>query len=266
MMLSYKKYGEGKPLFILHGLYGSSDNWVTIGKKLADKFAVYLIDQRNHGDSPHHDQHSYKDMAQDLFELLEHLNITEIYLAGHSMGGKTAMVFAAMYPKAVKKLMVLDISPKSHLQAQQQKEVFSTHRHILSTLHDMDIGQFDSRKEIDMHMAKRIPSQGVRQFLLKNLKRDKNNRFKWKINVGALNSYIDEILGDINLEDYGTTPLTVPTAFVNGGKSVYLSEEDKPYIKEIFESCTFHTIPESGHWVHAEAPEKTFNLMIDFFS
>lgn len=264
MKLSFKKYGNGKPLVILHGLYGSSDNWVSIGRKLGDNYTVYLVDQRNHGESPHDRVHTFNAMAEDLKTFSEDQGLDSFYLAGHSMGGKTAMMFAAKYPEYVKKLMVLDISPKSH-QDNHNKTIFDQHQAILSMLNELDLKQYPSRKEIDRAISKKIASKAIRQFILKNLKRDGQDHFSWKMNVPVLHKQLFDILSDIELEPYQQNLKDIPVLFLNGGNSNYLSEDDKPYLERIFANISFKTLHGTGHWVHAEAPDKVLQHFRSFF-
>jgi pimeloyl-ACP methyl ester carboxylesterase len=264
MKLAFKKYGEGDPLVILHGLYGSSDNWVSIGRKLAEHYTVYLVDQRNHGKSPHVKEHSFDAMADDLLSFMKNEGLTKVYLAGHSMGGKTAMLFAAKYPNHVKKLLVLDISPKSHNASGHNNTIFQQHHNILTALNNLNLNDFSARKEIDSEISKNIASKGIRQFILKNLKRDQQDHFSWKINVHVLYDQLNEILSDIDLEPYRDNLATIPALFVNGGNSGYLTEADKPYLQYLFTDILFKTVDGAGHWVHAEAPDSILKIMKEF--
>ena len=175
MKLNYKKSGSGPPLVILHGLFGSLDNWFSIAKELVEHYTLYLVDQRNHGDSPHAEEWNYAVMVEDLKELIDDEGLEKIYLMGHSMGGKTVMKFAVTYPERVEKLIVADIAPRFYP---------IHHQTILEGLNSLNLNQIKSRKEADDQLAQYIPELGVRQFLLKSLTRDSEG-FAWKIVVAV---------------------------------------------------------------------------------
>ena len=159
MKLHYRKYGEGQPLIILHGLFGSSDNWQTLGKKFAENFEVYLVDQRNHGHSPKSNEFNYQLLSDDLYKLITDLELENITLIGHSMGGKTVMHFAQEHPLFIKKLIVVDIGPKAYPMH---------HDIILAGLNSLDLSAIKSRGQADKQLSKFIEDIGVKQFLLKN--------------------------------------------------------------------------------------------------
>ncbi len=89
MELYFKEFGEGYPLIILHGPFGSSENWRTLNRLFAKCYRVFAVDQRNHGHSPHHPAMNYAVMARDLREFMQAHQLSSAYLVGHSMGGKT---------------------------------------------------------------------------------------------------------------------------------------------------------------------------------
>ena len=173
MELNYKQFGQGEPIIILHGLFGTLDNWQTIAKQLAEHYMVYIIDQRNHGKSPHSDDFSYEIMAEDLKEFMFRHHIYEATIIGHSMGGKVAMRFALDYPDMVSKLVVVDITPKRYK---------GEHETIFEAMFDLDLKNLIHRKEIDEQLKSRIPNDGVRLFLMKNLAREKTGGYRWKMN------------------------------------------------------------------------------------
>lgn len=240
MKLNFKKIGSGPPLVILHGLFGSADNWYSISKELDTEFTIYLVDQRNHGDSPHSDEWNYQVMADDLLEMLDEEGLEKVYLMGHSMGGKTAMTFAVTNPERVERLIVADISPKYYP---------VHHEVILDGLQSIDLSNIKSRKEADDALASYIPEIGIRQFLLKNLGRTSEG-FNWKINLPVIVEKIEEV-GEELEED---SKYEGPTLFLAGEKSNYIQEKDLPTILVHFPEYDLITIPKAGHWLHAEQP------------
>lgn len=251
MKLHYRALGEGPPLLILHGLFGYSDNWQTLGKKLSEHHRVFLIDLRNHGRSPHSDAFDYPLMAADLLEFLTDHHIQNPALMGHSMGGKAAMTFALQHPGQLSKLVVVDIAPKQYP---------VRHDGILDALLAVELSEVNSRGEADAQLARSISQPTVRQFLLKNLYRREDNTFGWRPNLAAI---------DRNLEQVGEaitagTPFSKPALFIDGGRSNYIRPEDHDQIRQLFPKAVIKTVEEAGHWVHAEAPEKVYELVRDF--
>lgn len=267
MDLYYRKYGNGPPLVIVHGLYGSSDNWVTIGKALAGQFTVYLIDQRNHGNSPHSREHNYDLMKQDLLSFLIGHNLNRTILAGHSMGGKTVMAFAADYPDRVAALIVMDIGPKNYTHLARGDSRTIDHEQIVNALLNIDLEKITMREDAGELLAGTIPSSGIRSFLLKNLERNKDGSYAWKLNLEAIRDNLPVIMGGLEAEDLrnhrGISGF--PVLFVRGEKSPYIPDEDIPVIKKMFPTADFVTIPGAGHWLHVEQPEllvKTLNYFL----
>lgn len=251
MELNYKKVGAGEPLLILHGLFGSLDNWMSLAKKLGENFEVFVIDARNHGQSPHSDEFNYDLMADDIYEFLMQHNIVDPIILGHSMGGKTAMQFAMNYPTKLTKLIVVDIAPKSYP---------VHHRTIIDGLFSLKFDIIKSRKEADLKLTEYIDEIGVRQFLLKNLYWIEKERLSWRFNLPVINDQI-EIIGKglQNIQSFEKQ-----TLFVRGEKSNYILETDFQDIKTIFKSCKIETIKDTGHWVHAERPQEFLFLLNDF--
>ncbi|MCA6078389.1 alpha/beta fold hydrolase [Fulvivirga sedimenti] len=251
MELNYKKLGEGKPLIILHGLFGTLDNWMTLGKSLAEHYQVYLVDQRNHGLSPHSDRFNYDVMADDLAEFIEMHRIERPSIIGHSMGGKTAMTFALRHPDMWDHLVVVDIAPKVYPVHHQQ---------IIDALKSLPVESITSRNEADEMLSRDITDFGQRQFLLKNLQRKKEGGFEWKMNLEVIEKNIEDI--GRGMEDRLTTEKKV--MFVRGAKSHYVKDEDYILINQLFPTARIETIAGAGHWVHAEKPEELLDLLMDF--
>jgi esterase len=252
MKLFYRELGTGNPIVILHGLFGSSDNWLSIAKELATAHKVYLLDQRNHGQSPHTDKFDYSVMADDLKEFIEEHKIANPTILGHSMGGKTAMEFAVNNPKKWKKLIVVDIAPKA----------YSVHHdQILEGLNSLDLKTINSRNEADERLSKWVPEIGVRQFLLKNIARDSDG-FNWKINLPVISKNI-EIIGEGLSKRLSEGK---PTLFIRGKNSHYIMDSDFDLIEQYFPSAKIETVENAGHWVHAEQPEKFLDIVNQFLN
>lgn len=250
MKLHYRELGEGRPLIILHGLFGFSDNWQTHGKKLAEYFRVILVDLRNHGHSDWSDEFSYELMADDVHELCQELNLEEVHLIGHSMGGKVAMQFAQKYAERLEKLVIVDIG---------FKEYPMHHQHILAGIHSVDLENNTSRRQAQEQMSKHIDSEGVMQFLLKNLYWKEKGKLDWRMNVAVLENKMPEILQEIAVED-----VSVPTLFIRGEMSNYILDEDFESIEERFIDVDIKTIENAGHWVHAEQADVFLDTLLSF--
>src|ERR1035437_1143924 len=195
MKLFYRKYGNGPPLVILHGLYGSSDNWLTIAKSLSDNFTVYLPDQRNHGQSPHSEIHDYDSMRDDLFELVNDLKLKKFFLAGHSMGGKTAISFSLKWPEMLNGLLIADISPFTT--ENTQNSIHSQHSKILNAVLSLDLQKANNRKDAESLLSLKIPSEKERGLILKNLERTSDNAFAWKLNAQSLSNHLQKIMAGV---------------------------------------------------------------------
>ena len=250
MKLHVREMGEGFPLVILHGLFGFSDNWQTHAKKLAAYYRVVLVDLRNHGHSPWSDEFSYQLMVNDLKELVDELGIQKMHLLGHSMGGKVAMLFAQQYTKSIDKLLVVDIGIKAYPMH---------HQHILAGMHAIDLNTITARSQAEAILKEHIDSDGVRQFLLKNLYWKDKGKLAWRMNVDVLEREMPEILAALPEKE-----TFVPTLFIRGALSNYILDEDFSAIEEVFPEAEFVTIDHAGHWVHAEAPEEFIDAVLSF--
>ena len=250
MKLHHRIIGEGEPLFILHGLFGSSDNWQTLGKQFAEKYQVIFVDQRNHGRSPWSDEFNYDLMVTDFKELVDDLGFSKINVLGHSMGGKTVIGFAAKYPELIDQMIVADISHKAYP---------VHHEQIIEGLQSLDLSVIKSRGQADRELAQHISEIGVRQFLLKNLYWVEKGQLGWRINIPVLSEKIYDIIAEIKFDSIGSD-----TLFIRGGRSNYILESDIPALNLKFPNASIHSIEESGHWVHAEAPEEFYNTVINF--
>ncbi len=253
LKLFYRKYGEGQPIIILHGLFGISDNWVTIGKRLAENYEVYLLDQRNHGQSPHSDTFNYYALVDDLFEFIADHQLVNPIIIGHSMGGKVAMKFALEYPAKVEKLIIVDMSIREY-------PARPTHIDIIDTMLSVDFSKITSRKEVDDFVSEKIKLVRIRQFVLKNLYHINNIRFGWRINIQAVSDNLENVFEAVT----SPYPFEKPALFIKAGLSDYIPDEDKEPIKKIFPMAEFETIDGASHWVHAEKPDELIQAILSF--
>jgi pimeloyl-ACP methyl ester carboxylesterase len=250
MTLHVQEYGSGHPLIILHGLFGSLDNWHTLSKIFSESFRVFAIDQRNHGHSPHSDVFTYDALAEDLREFLDDRELKTAHVLGHSLGGKTAMQFALTFSDRVSKLVVVDMAPRAYP---------PVHDEIFDAMLPLDLSTYSSRQQVDEAMAKKIQDLPTRQFLMKNLGRDESGGFRWKVNLEAIRRNYDEITRAIESE--GT--FTKPTLFVRGERSGYVRDSDVPGIRKLFPQAEILGL-DTGHWIHAEAPQAFSRLVLEF--
>ena len=250
MKLHYKTLGEGKPLIILHGLFGMLDNWQTLGKRWAENYQVILVDLRNHGHSPHDSELNYQVMMDDLEELTDDLFLDEINIIGHSMGGKLAMKFAQTYPELMSKLVVADIGPKK----------YPIHHHqILEGLLSVQLNKMKSRQEVKKQLSKYINQDHIIQFFLKNLYWKERGVLAWRFNLDSIANNIQNVGDDLLINKFEK-----PALFIRGGNSDYILDEDIPSIKTAFPDSRVATIPSAGHWLHAENPQMFFELVDGF--
>lgn len=240
--LFFRELGQGRPMIILHGVFGSSDNWLTQAKLFSPHFRVFTIDQRNHGQSPHNEEFSYPVMVNDLLQFIDEHQLKDPIVIGHSMGGKVAMNFAVAHPEKLEKLIVVDIAPKPYN---------LEHYVIIEGLKAIPVQTITSRNEADAALAAYVPEPDVRQFLLKNLQRRPEGGFTWKINLPVIDKNLNKI--GFDLEFAGK--FEKPTLFIRGGKSKYVKDEDMTRIKEVFPQAELKTL-DTGHWVQAEKPQE----------
>ncbi|MBD2752723.1 alpha/beta fold hydrolase [Spirosoma validum] len=255
MKLFYRQTGEtGPSIVILHGVFGSSDNWLTISKSIAAKgYRVFALDQRNHGQSPRGDEHDYVGMANDLHEFLIDHQLDDPILVGHSMGGKAVMQYAMLYPGTYQKLVVVDIAPKFYP---------VHHAELVRGMKAIDLATIKSRTDADAALSRFEPILTVRQFLLKNLYRNEQGEFAWRLNLPV----IEQELHGIGEELTNPRVITEPTLFMRGSESPYILDEDIPTIKRIFPNVEIETIQGAGHWVQAEKPAEFVDVLIKFLS
>ena len=252
MQLHSNILGEGRPFVILHGFLGMSDNWKTLGKQFAeDNFEVHLIDQRNHGRSFHDSEINYEVLAEDLKQYCDEYELENIILLGHSMGGKTAMLFATQYPELVSKLIVADISPRFYP---------IHHDAILNGLSALDFNELKSRGEADKVLSKYVSDFGTRQFLLKNLYWIEKGKLALRLNLEALKENVAEVGEALPIH----SKFEKDTLFLRGDKSEYIALQDEALIKAHFQEAKIETIKNAGHWLHAENPKDFYEAVINF--
>ena len=244
--------GVAKPLLILHGFLGMSDNWKTLGTQYATLgYEVHMLDLRNHGRSFHSDIFNYEVMVQDILEYCQEKNLSNIDIIGHSMGGKVAMLLAVEHPDLIHKLIVGDIGPKYYA---------PHHQEILAGLNAVDFSQKPSRTEVDAIVAQYIPDFGTRQFLLKSLYWQTPEQLAFRFNLAVFNREIENIGTALPANSH----FDKPTLFIRGGNSKYIKEEDWTDIQHYFPSAVLETIPNVGHWLHAENPKVFFEITANF--
>jgi esterase len=248
MNLFFRETGEGEPLVLLHGVFGSSDNWLTQARMLSDRYHTYALDFRNHGQSPHDDRFDYPAMAADVLEFIESHKLQDPVVIGHSMGGKVAMNLAVAHPDKVAKLIVVDIAPKAY---------DMRHYKILEGMQAVPIDQITTRDEADEALARFVEEPDVRQFLLKNVQRKPDGGFKWKLNLPVIAANMEKI--GVDLQVQGT--FDKPTLFVRGARSNYVNDDDVQRIREVFPSATMETL-NTGHWVPAEKPKEFVEAVV----
>ncbi len=247
-----REFGAGSPVIILHGLLGFSDNWQTIAKGLAEQHLVITPDLRNHGRSPHVPSHTYPEMAEDLRVFMEEKWMFHASLIGHSMGGKVAMQLALTYPDMVEKLVVVDMEPGL---------ADDNHSEIIQALLGLDLSKMKQRSEAEAYLAERIPDFGTRQFLLKNITREEEGKFSWKMNLPVLWEHFGDILAPVTGEAFQK-----PTLFVRGSLSNYVKDSDWEQIILLFPNAELVTIEGAGHWVHADKPKELLEVLRGFLS
>ena len=255
MELYYRTLGENasnqSPVIILHGIFGTSDNWQTFGKRLSEDRPVYLLDLRNHGNSPHSETFDYPSMADDLHQFIQQHELAEPVILGHSMGGKVAMFYATQHPTGFSKLIVVDIAPRAYP---------VHHQAVLQALGAVAINEITGRDEAEAQMKPHVAERGVRQFLMKNLKRTDQDSFEWKLNLPVIRDNIENVGVAVN----DRTSVEKPVLFIRGNQSDYIQDEDEPLIEKVFPQAQVKTIEGAGHWVHAEQPDALYEVVTDF--
>ncbi|NOZ34867.1 MAG: alpha/beta fold hydrolase [Chlorobi bacterium] len=260
MKLFYREYGKGEPIIITHGLFGMSDNWIPIAKKLAENFKVYLPDMRNHGNSPHSEIHTYDAMSNDILEFIEDRNIKNAIFAGHSMGGKAVLQFAEKFPERVTKMIIIDISPEKYIPDEKFFKKALNHKLLLEKLKTVNLELPDNRKELNELITLEFQNPFISQLILKNIRKN-NERFYWKINIAALYKHLYEMQRKIKLTE---KVKDIKTLFIFGGNSPYFNKNDKVYIKTVLPKSEIKIIPDVGHLIHIENENELIKRIFSF--
>lgn len=249
--LFFRQSGEGPALIVLHGVFGSGDNWLTVTRQMAEHFTVFLVDQRNHGRSFHSEAFSYPILCQDVVDFANQQGLESFHLIGHSMGGKVAMNLAVLHPERIRKMVVVDIAPRFYTPHHQQ---------IISGFDAVQLNSIQSRSEAEQQMSAFIDEPDVRQFLLKNLYRTDTGSYDWRINLPILRKAVMEI--GQSLPD--GPPIHIPALFLKGGNSRYISPQDEIEIQQRFTNSSIRTIEGAGHWLQAEKPAEFLDTVMPF--
>lgn len=251
--LEYQTLGDPQQpaVVLIHGLFGDKDNLKSLARDLQDDYYCIMIDARNHGDSPHCADMSYSAMAADVRQTMDTLDIDAFAVVGHSMGGKIAMQLAMDNPNRVTSAVFADIAPADYQ---------GTHDDILDALHAIDLTTIGSRGDADRQLAKTITTQGVRQFLLKNLRKT-DQGYEWRLNIDGLIDQYRVIAGNVSDGHYDG-----PVLFIKGGNSNYLTEAHRDDITARFSNVDVKVIEGTGHWLHAEKPRIFNRLVADFLA
>ena len=253
MKLFCRQYGAGRPVIILHGLFGLSDNWVTFGRQLSDHYRVLIPDLRNHGQSPHSSVFDFPSLEDDITEMVEEYGLTDIYLLGHSLGGKTAMFFTLHNPGLVSKLVVVDISLRKSPPNRQ-------HQQLLNAMMDVDFSMAASRSDVDRQLQSEVSSMKLRQFLLKNVYWRDRDHLDWRLNLKTINDNLLSVFEGVDVAGI----YNGPALFIRGGFSDYVLDSDIPELKMKFPGAVVKTIANASHWVHADAPGEFFEMVTEF--
>tara|TARA_B110000090_G_scaffold209222_1_gene265154 strand:- start:1432 stop:2208 length:777 start_codon:yes stop_codon:yes gene_type:complete len=257
MELNYRQYSEnGAPVLVLHGLFGSLSNWGWHCKQLAQQYAVYGVDLRNHGDSPHSDQLDYQVMAEDVRQLIVRLGLESCCIVGHSMGGKVAMQLALSFPDLIEKLVIVDIAPVSY------SEDADGHMNVLAAMDAVKLGEIKSRTQAEVTIEDYIPQEATRKFLLTNLVRNKEGSFEWRLDKDS----IRKNYANLRAELIATMSFLKPVLFIKGSLSPYIKPEHEAQIKELFPAASVKLLMDAGHWLHAEKPQALQKILLKFLS
>jgi len=261
MKLFYREYGDGEPIIIVHGLFGMSDNWISVAKALASDFKVYVPDMRNHGKSPYSPIHTYDAMSEDLSEFIKNRRIEKASFIGHSMGGKTVLQFAENHLEKVASLVVIDISPKQYFPNAGFFKKALNHKVLLETMQKINLKEAKNRAELTKLLQTNFKNIFLLQLVLKNIYRDKNKQFRWKINIEALRKHLSEMRREIKLTE---AVKSIKTLFIFGENSPYFEINDKIFIHARFPKAKIKIINGAGHLIHIEKENDLIKTISNF--
>ncbi len=242
VQLAVDTLGTGPPVVILHGLFGAARNWLTIARRLADRYTCHLVDLRNHGRSPHTTSMTYLDMVEDIRLLVSTLGVHEFTLVGHSMGGKAAMTMALNDSRGIVRLINIDIAPVSY------PDRFAE---MIAAMRALELNLIKRRGDADTALADAIPDLAVRQFILQNLL-FVDGQARWRANLPTLQAQMPHILGPLPI--LPDAHYDGPTWFIRGELSDRITEAERPAIARLFSQHRIETVTGAGHWPHADAP------------
>ncbi|MFT5879016.1 MAG: esterase [Moritella sp.] len=251
MLLNHKIYGQGDPVIVIHGLFGSATNLGMLSKQLKTDHQVIAVDVRNHGLSERHHSMHYDDMANDIIQLMDHLAINQAHLVGHSMGGKIAMRCALNFPQRVASLVVADIAPVSYP---------ARHDNVFRGLKNIPLANINSRSEAQEKLAEYVEAAGVQQFLLKGLHKNDQGQYDFYYALGTIINEYDNISDWPDIEK----KYDKPVLFIKGMNSDYITNTHKSAIGHYFPNATAKLIQGAGHWLHAEKPAAFNKIIVDF--
>ncbi len=255
MQLFFREFGSGRPFVILHGLLGISDNWVTIGRKLGEEYRVLIPDLRNHGQSPHSPVFDFPALEDDLLEFIETHELQQVILMGHSLGGKTAMLFALHQPQRVSALIVADISPRRYPHNTE-------HESLIRAMMEVDMASAATRSDVERSLARSVKSRRILQFLMKNAYWTARGRLAWRLNLRALGDNLRSVFEGVDVPGV----YEGPSLFIRGGLSPYVPDADIPLIQKKFPAAVIRTVSGAAHWVHADSPGEFYAILREFLA
>lgn len=241
----------GLPVLMVHGLFGQGRNLGALARRLSEGRRVISLDMRNHGDSFHNPDHSYRALAGDLADAIADLGGCAD-LVGHSMGGKASMVLSLMRPEMVRKLAVLDIAPVAYDHSQS---------HLIDAMASLDLSTIDRRSTADAALAERIKEPGVRAFLLQSLDLKADPKV-WRLNLPVLRDQMDQLVGWP--EGLPRAAFDGPVLEIAGERSDYVTDAGQAALREYFPQARMVRVKGAGHWLHADAPETVSEILVSF--
>mgnify|MGYP000848503791 CR=1 FL=1 len=259
--MAYKVFGQGKPIVVIHGLYGMSDNWLPFAKRMQNRYKVYLVDVRNHGLSSHSETHTYEDICSDISLFLKNHNIEKAILMGHSMGGKAAMLFALQNPGKILSLIIVDIAPVNYQSKMYDKRIYN-HSDIIKAMLKLEVDKIKNRTEAEVLLNRSVGDIRTTRFLLKNLIKTEEG-YKWRLNLKTLQSSLINIVSGFDSKNLEPATL-FPVLILKGSNSGFVTFEGEDAIRRYFPLAKIVTIEGAGHWLHAEKPDDFFEAVNAF--